>query len=189
MAHIRGFSTTFVESPLPPSPTSRITGSAFTALKYMKAIAVTTSNSVGDSFPSATISSAAASTASVYFSRSSSEMSSPPERILSLNLSRKGDEYRPVRYPQASSPCSRSLHTEPFPLVPATWMTLRSLCGSPSFASSVSIRSSPRTIPNLSKPCILSTALVILPSFPRQPACRIPWPASPRILLSLPFPR
>ena len=125
-----GFLITLVASNLPPRPVSIINMSDFSLLKAKKAAAVVISKKVIDS-PLLTISHSCNSSPSNLF-----EINFDLILILSLNFIKCGDVYTFTLYPELSKIDLRNDVTEPFPLVPAIWITGdKSKCGLPNLKS------------------------------------------------------
>ena len=147
-----------VASSQPPMPTSSTTKSHLFSLKYKKASATAFSNSDGTSgiFAHAFL------TNSAYLTNSSSEIISP----FILNCSRytdiTGDVKSPVLYPAALRISAVMAHTEPFPLVPATWINLSFFCGQPSLSSNSSILPRPSLMTPLCDSFIKCSASVYI---------------------------
>ena len=134
-----GSSITFVESSLPPRPTSKTTISHCCWAKCTSATAVMSSNSVGWS----SMASAASLTCKVTRVRSSRDMHAPSTRMRSSNAKRYGLVNRPVLYPARRSMHSVYAQTDPFPFVPATCTNRSSSCGFPRRSNSSRVRSRP----------------------------------------------
>ena len=110
---------TFVESCLPPSPTSITAKSTPCSQKYKNIAQVIISNSVGLSYPSDNTSFTAFSTLVIAFAKSSFWIFVPFICILSSNSSMKGDVYIPTLYPALISIFVVIALIEPLPFVPA----------------------------------------------------------------------
>jgi len=157
----RGASITFVESVSPPSPHSITATSHFFLLKNSKAAAVVISNSVGG----LSIASATGIISLIKSAKSLSDISLPPSCILSFTLVTNGDEKSPVLYPCALSMHESIFVTEPFPLVPVTWISFTLLCGLSIRSRSSVTLDSPRQLPRFevnSRYFIASSYVIII---------------------------
>ena len=107
----------------------------------------------------------APSTFSKFSLKDSSSIGLPSTTIRSLILTRWGEVKSPVRFSSERSIPSRYAHTEPFPLVPATWITFRPSCGSPRYFRKVFVCTASFFFVNLGISSIYFTAssYVILP--------------------------
>ena len=134
-----------VASSLPPRPVSQATTSTGASAKQEAARAVVSSKKVGaGSQPAVTFRSRVNPSATAW-----RDTGSPSTRMRSRKLTRCGEVNKPLRLPAARLTASTIAHTEPLPLVPATW-TKRALWEIPSRPSACSSRwifSSPSLIP------------------------------------------
>ena len=127
-----GCSAEFVASSLPPSPVSRMIYS--TSIPANASIPMPNKNSKYDgcSIPSSSI----CLTTAITFANTARNVSSSTGTLFllirSLTVTRCGDVKKPTLLPSAIRTACRYAHTDPFPLVPATWMILRSNAGFPS---------------------------------------------------------
>ena len=110
--------TTLVESYLPPIPTSSTTYSTCFFAKYKKAIAVKSSNSVGNSPISTLTISDAFFTIVAISANSFLLLFRPRAYILSVYVSKCGDVYLPTRIPDVSKTEVRKAAVLPLPFVP-----------------------------------------------------------------------
>ena len=79
---------------------------------------------------------------------------------------RCGEQYKPVRTPEAVSAAASIAAVDPFPLVPATWMICRPTWGSPSRRSRRRIRLEPELPrgPGHPPPLVVQPAVEVLES-------------------------
>ena len=166
MTEISGLST-LVESSRPPSPVSTMARSTFCSLNSRKAIAVINSKKVGP-IPCSLVSifCTTGRSASTHFSIFANDRISPFTLTRSPSSIRWGEVNRPTRYPCFRYTESSIVHTDPFPLVPATWMDANADCGFPSSWQNASIRSRPNREPWLRKEYKNSRVLFICLVFP-----------------------
>ena len=121
----------FVASSRPPSPVSSITYSTPASSKPAIAIPNRNSKKLGWGRPSASILLTLCCVRKNRRVNVSSETGSPSIRMRSFIRIRCGDVKSPVCFLWARSIASRYTQTEPFPFVPATWMTFFPFCGLP----------------------------------------------------------
>ena len=146
--------TALVVSSRPPMHASMTAYSHPSPANIRKAAAVCRSYAVGLSSSL----SAASSAAARYFSHRS-RLVFPSIENWSSKQKTSGVVYTPTRLPAAMSTELRYAHTEPFPLLPATWIILRRSSGEPSALSKARVRPVPNLIPRRRMAVILFCAL------------------------------
>ena len=113
--------STFVESSLPPSPTSITITSTRTSAKYRNAIAVWNSNTLTVPEPPRSLTdSAAGQTRSNIATNRSCEIGTPSTVKRSVMVCRCGEMNIPVRMPHAERAAAIMAQVLPLPLLPAT---------------------------------------------------------------------
>ena len=121
----------FVASRRPPRPVSSTAYSTCFRAKITMPIAKTYSKNVGWGSPSSTMANAACPACSAAQTKSCLLHGFPSSANRSSKCIRWGEVKSPVFFPAARSALSRKAQTLPFPLLPATWMTLNCSCGFP----------------------------------------------------------